>query len=112
MKKPGIRLLVSVAGRVTIFLYLFSLFIILLFIQGNFQVFLDESLVALMAIYRYSSLLYISAAVFYIFILITSGRGTGRRVGLRIILTAAGIIFSAAGFFITAVLSAAFQPVV
>jgi len=111
MKKPGIKLLVSVAGRVTIFLYLFSVFIILLFVQGNFQDFLDNSLLALMVVYKYTSLLFISAAVFYIFILITRGRGTGRRVGLRIMLSAAGIILSAAGFLVTAVLSAAFQPV-
>ncbi|MBI9105505.1 MAG: hypothetical protein JEZ04_02105 [Spirochaetales bacterium] len=111
MKKPDGKLLVSVAGRITVFLYLFSVLILLLYIQGNFQDFLDASLSGLLTAYKYTALMFISTALSYIFILIFSGRGSSRSVGIRIFLTAAGITLSAAGFFITAILSTAFQAV-
>lgn len=112
MKKAKGHLLVSVAGRITVFLYLFSLFILLLYIQGNFQDFLDQSLAVLLVIYKYTALIFIVSGISYGYILIASGRDSGRNIGIRLFLTAAGIALSAAGFYISAILTAVLQPIV
>jgi hypothetical protein len=112
MKKAREKILVSIAGRVTVFLYLFSVFILLLYIQGNFQDFLDQSLISLLTIYKYTALIFTAAAVSYVYLLISGGRGSGRNIGVRIFLAAVGIALSAAGFLITAIISAAMGPVI
>ena len=104
-------LLLSVAGRITIFLFMFSVFIALLYVQGNFQNFLEESLLGLLAVYRFTALIYFAAAVPYIFILLSMGRRAKRNVSLRVFLTTAGIAVTVVGYLSASLTAAALQPV-
>ena len=82
MKRKG-RPVVSISGRITLFLYLFTLLVLVLYIQGSFQNFTDDSLIRLLGLFKFSSLVYIASAMTYIVIILTAGRGTGRRIVLR-----------------------------
>ena len=111
VKKQRRKVLVSVAGRITAFLFLFSLFIALLYLQGNFQDFQESSLLLLLEAYRIVSLLYLAAAVSYIFIMAAAGRGSGRSTGARILITATGIAVVITGYMAASIVAAALGPV-
>lgn len=111
MKKSGGKLLVSVAGRLTVFLYIFSVFILSLYLLGNFQDFTDSSLIVLLEVYKYTALIYSAFALSYCYILIAEGRNTERNIGLRLFLVIAGICLSAAGYIASAILTEALQSV-
>ena len=110
MKNKG-RLIVSVTGRITIFLYLFTLFILLLYIQGSFQDFLDDSLIKLLVLFEYSSLVFIGFAFSYIITLIIAGKNTGRKIGMRIAVTSIGIIISSVFFMIVQIIMTGLEPI-
>jgi hypothetical protein len=104
-------LLVSAAGRLTVFLYLFSSFIIIIFIQGNFQGFVDESLTTLLTVYKVSAMVFILSAFLYILSIAFFGRNTGRSTGARIAFSIAGILLASAGYILTEALMTVLQPV-
>ena len=110
MRKRG-RLVVSVAGRITVFLFLFMILILILYILGNFQDFTDGSILGLMQMFKFTSLIYIAVAVSYILILIIAGGNTGRKIGMRIAAVTAGILLSGAGFIIFEILLTGLEPV-
>ncbi|MDC7225849.1 MAG: hypothetical protein PQJ61_03680 [Spirochaetales bacterium] len=110
--KDRARPIVSIAGRITILLFLFSVMVLLLYIQGNFQDFVDDSLIMLLNLYRYSALIFIAFAFSYILILIIAGKNTGRRILRRIIFSVAAIIFSFVFFIAAEIIITGLQPVV
>jgi magnesium-transporting ATPase (P-type) len=55
----------SVVGRMCIFLFFFSFLVLSLFLLGNFQNFLDSTLIVLLRMFEISSLLYVVAALYY-----------------------------------------------
>lgn len=110
MKNKG-KLIISIAGRLTVFLYLFTLLPLLLYIQGSFQDFLDESLSFLLIIYNISTITFAAFGSAYIIILILFGRNTGRSLGIRFSLVFVGILLSAAGFILSQIVLTGLQPV-
>ena len=103
--------LLSITGRLTLFFYLFSILILLLYIQGNFQAFTDSSLIMLLNLYKFSALIYIALAVTYIITLIIAGRNTGRRIAIRIAFTFAGLCLSAVFFAVVEIIITGLEPV-
>ncbi|HAK47606.1 MAG TPA: hypothetical protein DCO79_17005 [Spirochaeta sp.] len=110
MKNKG-QPAVSVTGRITMFLYLFTVLIMILYIQGSFQDFVDESLIMLLMIFKYSTIVFIAFAVSYIIILLIAGRNTGRKIISRIIITLAGLIISSIFFLAVEIIIAGLEPV-
>jgi len=109
MKNRGLPI-VSLAGRITVFLFIFTMYIVLLYVQGSFQNFTDDSLLKLLILGKYSSLVYIAVAASYIFILVTAGRDTGRRLSARIILTLAGCLVSSVIFVLIQIVLSGLEP--
>lgn len=110
MKNRG-RLIVSVTGRVTLFLFVFTVFIFILYIQGNFQDFLDDSLIKLLLLFRYAVLIFLAIAVSYIFILLIAGKVTGKRTVKKIVVSIAGILLSSVLFLIVEIIITGLEPV-
>ena len=105
-------LIVSITGRIAVFLFMFSLFIFLLFIQGNFQSFIDISLINLMLIYRICAILYVIASISYVLILLMSASESGKRLTRKIATSIIGIVLAAVGYIIITILTAVLQPVI
>lgn len=110
MKDRG-QLIVSLTGRVTMFLYLFTVLIMILYIQGSFQGFVDDSLIMLLNLFKFSSLVFIAFGLSYIIILILAGRNTGRRLVSRILFTVIGLILSSISFLIVQIIITGLEPV-
>ena len=111
MKNRG-RLIVSVSGRITLFLFVFTIFIMILYIQGNFQDFIDDSLIKLLLIYRYTVLAFLAFAAAYIFILVIAGKMKAGKLIRRIVFTVIGILLSSVLFFMVEIIITGLEPVI
>ncbi len=103
-------LTVSVIGRITVFLYLFTILALILYIQGSFQDFTDSSLIMLLFLYKFTSLIFIALGFSYIVILIID-RPDNKYMARRIIITSAGIFLSSAVYLAVQILITGLEPV-
>ena len=57
---------VAITGRITLFLFFYSIFLFMLYVQGSLQDFMESSLLGILVLYRYCALIYMVFAVFNI----------------------------------------------
>ncbi len=83
----------------------------MLYFTGNFQYFTDNNLIILLQLLIYSTLVFIAFAVSYIIILVIAGRNTGRRIGIRIAFTVAGILLTTVSYLVAQIIVTGLEPV-
>ena len=91
----------SAVGRMSLFLFFFSLLVLSLFLLGNFQNFLDSTQTMLLSIFETTSLLYIVAVLFNVVVrIVLAAQGRGKWRGLSAVLSLLGAaVFTAMYLF-------------
>lgn len=105
------KIIVSVVGRLTVFFYIFTVLILILYLQGSFQDFLDESLINLLVLYKYTALIFLAFGVSYIITILTAGKKVGKNMVKRIIITITGIILSSVFLLLAEIIITGLEPV-
>lgn len=86
----------TLLARVCAFLFVFALLVLSLFLVGNFQSFLDGTLVMLLGIFEVTSMLFVVTALFFCLtaaLLAAQGRLPWRVGSMIVALAAAGVLF-------------------
>ena len=89
----------SILTRIINILFVFSLFILLFFLVGSYQDYLDSSLINLIITYKISSLLFLAFSIFYIILNFSLKYKPIRKKIFQSVLIFAGIAFLAVFYF-------------